>query len=111
MPSAPTVREARKGDCNEHTVLHALARAAGIPTRKHRFGLEPRAGILGVVPARSLCGKMDCHGSDLGEPTVNPAHIKLFTGGIDQWSRLMAYIGAIKIEILPDEQAGRQPPL
>lgn len=114
VPSALTVLEARKGDCNEHTVLFtALARAAGIPTRI-AIGLawSPALESFGYHAWPEVyVGRWIAMDPTFGEPTVNPAHIKLFTGGIDQWPRLMAYIGAIKIEILPDEQAGRQPPL
>jgi len=35
-----------------------------------------------------------------GERYASPTHIKLFTGSIDQWARLMAFVGKIEIEVV-----------
>jgi len=110
VPSALTVLEVRKGDCNEHAVLFtALARAAGIPTRI-AIGLvwSPALASFGYHAWPEVyVGRWMAMDPTFGECTANPTHIKLFTGGIDQWPRLMAYIGAIRLEILED----RQPPV
>jgi hypothetical protein len=103
VPSALAVLEERRGDCNEHAVLFAaLARAAGIPTRI-AIGLawsETLESFGYHAWPEVYVGQWIAMDPTFGERTVSPAHIKLFTGGIDQWSRLMAYIGTLKLEIL-----------
>lgn len=113
VPSALTVLEARQGDCNEHAVLFtALARAMGIPTRI-AIGLAWSTALESFgyhAWPEVYVGRWIAMDPTFGEPTVSPTHIKLFTGGIDQWPRLMAYIGAIQLEILHDDAETRTPP-
>lgn len=105
VPSALSVLESLEGDCNEHAVLFAaLARAAGIPTRiaiglawsqkMQSFGYHAWPEVY--------VGRWIAMDPTFGERTVSPTHIKLFTGGIDQWPRLMAYVGTLELEILGD---------
>lgn len=105
VPSALTVLDSLQGDCNEHAVLFAaLARAVDIPTRI-AIGLAWSATLEAFVYHAWPEVYVGCWvGMDptLGEQTVSPTHIKLFTGGIDQWPRLMAYVGKLKLEILSD---------
>lgn len=110
VPSALTVLETKEGDCNEHTVLFtALARAAGIPTRI-AIGLawSPTMKAFGYHAWPEVyTGRWIAMDPTFGEHTVDPAHIKLFTGGIEHWPRLMAYLGSLKLEIL---EAGADAP-
>lgn len=111
VPSALTVLEAKEGDCNEHAVLFAaLARAAGVPTRI-AIGLawSPTMKAFGYHAWPEVyTGRWIAMDPTFGEHTVSPTHIKLFTGGIEHWPRLMAYIGALKLEILDAAAAAPQ---
>lgn len=106
FPSALEVLESMQGDCNEHTVLYtALARSVEIPTRM----------AIGVVWSNQLGGfyyhawpevyldawiPMD---PTLGQPRADATHIKLLTGDIETWPRLLPYFGQMNIELLEIE--------
>jgi hypothetical protein len=103
VPSALEVLKTRQGDCNEHTVLYAaLARAVGIPTRV----------AVGIVWSDELDGfyyhawpevfvdrwiRID---PTLGQPQADATHIKMATGDILQWARIVPYMGRLKMEVL-----------
>jgi transglutaminase-like putative cysteine protease len=102
LPSALEVLEARKGDCNEHTVLYvAMARAAGIPSRI----------ALGIVWSEELQGfyyhawpEVHVGGwiwtdPTLGQPLADATHVKLLNGGIETWPRLLPFIGRLRLDI------------
>jgi Transglutaminase-like superfamily len=104
IPNAVQVLEMRAGDCNEHAVLFAaLARASGLPARV----------VAGVVYAD---GAFLYHAWDevwLGsgwmsvDPTFDqmPAdatHVKLVEGGPETHAALLAVIGKLAIDIVPE---------
>jgi len=106
FPSALEVLEQREGDCNEHTVLYAaLARAVGVPTRI----------AIGVVWSGELdgfyyhawpevfIGQWVWLDPTLGQIPADATHIKLFSGGIETWPRLTAFIGNLEIEVVEIE--------
>ena len=106
MPNALDVLRARQGDCNEHAVLFtALARAAGIPARV-AIGLawddELKAfgyhAWVEVFAQRWL--PMD---PTFGERAADATHIKLLDGSIEDWPRLLGYVGSLRIEVLEAE--------
>ena len=103
VPSALNVLQARQGDCNEHTVLFtALARAAGVPTRI-AIGLVYSDELNGFgyhAWPEVYAGHWIPMDPTLGQEIADATHIKLLNGGIDQWPRLVAYIGQAKIEVL-----------
>lgn len=112
VPSALEVLEQLRGDCNEHAILFAaLARAAGIPTRV----------VIGLAWSREMkrfgyhawnevfVGKWVAMDATFGEKVVGPTHIKLITGSIDQWPRLLPYIGALGIEVVNDAAPDHHP--
>ncbi len=107
VPSALEVLRTRRGDCNEHTVLFtALARSVGIPTRM----------AIGVVWSDELEGfyyhawpevgdgdtwiAMD---PTLGQTHADATHIKLFDGGIAEWSAVLPFLGRLAIDIVEIE--------
>ena len=106
FPSALDVLESREGDCNEHTVLFAaLSRTLDIPTRI----------AIGVVWSDELEGfyyhawpevyvegwiAMD---PTLGQEIADATHIKLLTGSIEAWPRLVSYLGQLQVEVLEIE--------
>ena len=106
VPSALDVLDQKSGDCNEHAVLMtALARAAGIPTRV----------VIGLAWSKTMqafgyhawvevhVGQWIAMDPTFGEEVAGPTHIKLLTGSIDQWPRLLSYIGAFSIEIVENK--------
>ncbi|MCK5862903.1 MAG: transglutaminase domain-containing protein, partial [Candidatus Hydrogenedentes bacterium] len=106
IPSALDVLEQRSGDCNEHAVLFtALSRSVGIPTRV----------VIGLAWSRTLqafgyhawveiyAGHWIAMDPTFGEKVAGPTHIKLLTGSIDQWPRLLSYIDTLSIEIVKEE--------
>lgn len=109
VPSSLEVLRTRQGDCNEHTVLYtALARAAGVPTRI-AIGLvysEDLGGFGYHAWPEVYAGAWIPVDPTLGQPIADATHIKLLNGGIDQWPRLVAYIGQAKIEVLSSRSDG-----
>ena len=106
MPNALDVLRTRQGDCNEHAVLFtALCRAAGIPARV-AVGLawDEETKAFGyhawteVFADRWL--PMD---PTFGERVADATHIKLLDGGIEDWPRLLGYVGGLRIEVLEAE--------
>lgn len=106
VPSALDVLTQKTGDCNEHAVLMAaLTRAVGVPTRV----------VIGLAWSKTMqafgyhawvevyVGQWIAMDPTFGEKTASPTHIKLLTGSIDQWPRLLSYIGALSIEIVENK--------
>ncbi|MEE9252171.1 MAG: transglutaminase-like domain-containing protein [Thermodesulfobacteriota bacterium] len=101
IPNALDVLKTKKGDCNEHaTLLAALSRSAGIPTRI----------VLGLM---YINGKFYYHAwnemfvggwitvdSTLGQVPADASHIKLLEGGLSRSSEIMRFLGKLKLEIL-----------
>jgi hypothetical protein len=103
IPSALDVLNSRVGDCNEHTVLFAaLARAVDVPTRI----------ALGVVWSDELdgfyyhawpevfVGEWVWMDPTFGQPVADATHVKLVTGDIERWPRLLPFLGKLGIEVL-----------
>ena len=103
LPSALDVLQTREGDCNEHAVLYtALARAAGIPTRI-AIGLVWGESINAFAYhawVEVFAGEWIPMDPTFGQPVADATHIKLLTGSIDQWPRLLPYMGNMRIEVL-----------
>jgi len=103
FPSALEVLEQREGDCNEHTVLFAaLARAAGVPTRI-AVGIvwsEEYQGFYYHAWPEVYAGRWVWMDPTLGQPVADATHIKLLTGGIEAWPRLVGFLGALEVEVL-----------
>ncbi len=102
VPSALDVLDSKKGDCNEHTVLYtALARAAGIPTRI-AIGIvwseEYHAFYYHAWP-EVYAGRWYWVDPTLGQPIADATHVKLLTGGIENWWQLVPYLGRIQVTI------------
>jgi Transglutaminase-like superfamily len=100
-PSAVRVLEARRGDCNEHTVLYvALARAAGLPART----------VAGLV---YLGGRFYYHAwpevwlgdwvavdPTLDQAPADAAHVRFVVDGLARQAELVRLIGGLKLEVL-----------
>jgi hypothetical protein len=100
-PSAVRVLAARRGDCNEHTVLYvALARAAGLPARS----------VAGLV---YLGGRFYYHAwpevwlgdwvavdPTLDQAPADAAHVRFVVDGLARQAELVRLIGGLKLEVL-----------
>ncbi len=102
VPSAVQVLEARKGDCNEHTVLYvALARALGLPART-------AAGLVHVQgrfyyhawPEVWLGGRWVAVDPTLGQFPADASHLRLVVGGLARQVELVRLIGRLRLEVL-----------
>jgi transglutaminase-like putative cysteine protease len=106
LPSALDVLARREGDCNEHTVLFAaLARAAAVPTRM----------AIGVVWSDELgsfayhawpevwVGRWVWMDPTLGQEVADATHVKLASGGIESWPRVLAFLGRLRLEVVEVE--------
>ncbi len=106
VPNALEVLRVRQGDCNEHAVLFtALARAAGIPARV-AVGLawDDETKTFGYHAWTEVFAQrwlpMD---PTFGERVADATHIKLLDGSIEDWPRLLGYVGSLRIEVLEAE--------
>ena len=108
LPSALEVLAARRGDCNEHTVLYtALARAAGLPTRI-AIGVVWSDELDGFYyhawPEPWIDGRFVAMDPTLGQPLADATHLALLYGGIERWPRLLPFLGRLEIETLEIER-------
>lgn len=105
VPSAIQVLEAKRGDCNEHTVLYvALARAVGLPART----------AVGVVHLR---GRFYYHAwpevwlnngwvavdPTLGQYPADASHIRFLIGGLARQVELIRLIGRLELDAELDD--------
>jgi hypothetical protein len=106
VPSALDVLASREGDCTEHTVLFtALARAAGVPTRMAAglvWSEELQAFGYHAWP-EVFAGRWTWTDPTLGQPIADATHIKLATGGIEDWRGVVAFLGRIRVEVVEIE--------
>ena len=103
IPSALNVLATGQGDCNEHTVLYtALARAADVPTRI-AIGIvwseEYHAFYYHAWPEVYAHGRWTWIDPTLGQPLADATHIKLLTGGLESWWKLVPFLGQLKIDV------------
>jgi hypothetical protein len=46
----------------------------------------------------------------LGQPIADATHVKLLTGDIERWPRLLAFLGKLRIEVLEVSGAAHESP-
>jgi hypothetical protein len=101
VPSAVQVLEARRGDCNEHTVLYvALARALGLPARtaaglvyvdgRFYYHAWPEVYLDGWVAVDPTFGQFP----------ADAAHLRFTVGGLARQVELVRLIGRLELEVL-----------
>jgi len=106
VPTALEVLRTRQGDCNEHSVLFAaLARSVGVPTRV----------AVGLVWSDELerfafhawpevhCGEWVAVDPTLGQKQADATHIRLFTGSVETWGKVLLYLNRISVTVLSVE--------
>jgi hypothetical protein len=102
LPSAVQVLAAKRGDCNEHTVLYvALARALGLPAR-------PVAGLVHVRgrfyyhawPEVWFGGEWIAVDPTLRQFPADASHLRFVVGGLARQVELLRLIGRLELEVL-----------
>jgi hypothetical protein len=102
MPSALQVLKTMRGDCNEHSILTvAILRALGIPSRVV-FGLVYDSGSFFY---HAWVEAFDGKNWIEFDPTwgLFPAdilRIRIGTGNVSEWVKVLEYVGKIKIKFL-----------
>ena len=116
VPSAVQVLEAKRGDCNEHTVLYvAMARAAGLAARiavgvvhlhdAFYYHAWPEVFVK-AAPGRGYWLAVD---PTLNQFPADPTHIVLARGGLDRQAAILPALGQARIEILSmSRRAGKR---
>lgn len=105
VPSARQVLDARRGDCNEHTVLFvALARAAGLPAR-------PVAGLVYVngrfyyhAWPEVWLGRWVPADPTLGQFPADASHIRFVVGGLARQVELVRLVGSLELDVIDVEE-------
>ncbi len=100
VPSAVQVLEARKGDCNEHTVLYvALARALGLPART-AVGLVHTGGAFFYHAWPEVwLGEWVAVDPTFGQYPADAAHLRFVVGGLAQQVEIVRLIGRLSIDV------------
>ena len=100
IPNALEVLQAKKGDCNEHTVLfNALARAAGIPAKTVVGVVYLRGAFYYHAWSEIWLGRWVALDSVLNQFPADVTHVKFLEGEIDRQIDILQLIGNLKIEV------------
>ena len=101
LASALNVLGARRGDCNERTVLYvALARAAGIPARPVAGLLAARGRFYYHAWPEVYLGDWVPVDPTLGQFPADAAHLRFVIGGFARQLELVRLIGKLRLEAL-----------
>jgi len=97
------VLRARVGDCNEHaTILTALLRAAGIPSRLSIGLVYTRDKFYYHAWTEAYLGQWVSMDATLDQMPADASHIKLLEGNLEQQVQIAGSIGEIKVSIVDD---------
>lgn len=102
IPSALQVLEARRGDCNEHTVLFvALARSIGLPTRT-AVGLVnvDESFYYHAWPEVWSGSRWLAVDPTLGQFPADATHLRFLIGGLARQVELLRLIGRLRLEVV-----------
>ena len=101
IPSALEVLRTRAGDCNEHaTLLTALLRAAGIPSRLSIGLVYSRNKFYYHAWTEAYLGDWISMDATLDQMPADASHIKVLEGNLDKQVHLAGMIGELKVRIL-----------
>jgi hypothetical protein len=107
VPSAVDVLHARKGDCNEHTVLYvAMARAVGLPARADIGIVYQRGSFYYHAWPEVYAGKWVRMDPTLGQDIADATHIKLSEGELYRWAEILPAIRQLKLEVTNVDYGG-----
>ncbi len=100
IPNALEVLQAKKGDCNEHTVLfNALARAAGIPAKTVVGVVYLRGAFYYHAWSEVWLGGWVALDSVFNQLPADVTHVKFLEGEIDRQIDILQLIGNLRIEV------------
>jgi len=101
VPSAVQVLAARRGDCNEHTVLYvALARAAGLPARAAAGLVHLDGRFYYHAWPEVWLGDWVAVDPTLDQFPADATHLRFVVGGLARQVELVRMIGKLKLEVL-----------
>lgn len=101
IPSALEVLRTRAGDCNEHaTLLTALLRAAGIPSRLSIGLVYTRDKFYYHAWTEAYLGQWVSMDATLDQMPADATHIQVLEGNLDQQIQIVGGVGEIKVSIL-----------
>jgi transglutaminase-like putative cysteine protease len=101
VPNALRTLNARRGDCNDLTVLYvALARAAGLPAR-------PAAGLLRIggrfyyhAWPEVYLGSWVAVDPTLDQFPADGGHLRFVVNGLARQMELLRFLGGLKVDVL-----------
>jgi len=101
VPSALEVLRTRVGDCNEHaTLLAALLRASGIPSRLSVGLVYTREQFFYHAWTEAYVGEWITMDATLNQMPVDATHIKLIEGNLDKQVEIAGLIGTLKVKVI-----------
>ena len=101
VPSAVQVLAARRGDCNQHTVLYvALARAAGLPARAAAGLVHLDGRFYYHAWPEVWLGNWVAVDPTLDQFPADATHLRFVVGGLARQVELVRMIGKLKLEVL-----------
>lgn len=101
VPSALEVLETRVGDCNEHaTLLTALLRASGIPSRMSVGLVYNRGKFYYHAWTEAYLGGWVTMDATLNQMPADVSHVSILYGNLDKQVEIMGILGRLKIEVL-----------
>jgi hypothetical protein len=104
IPNALQVLDMGEGDCNEHaTLLAALGRAAGLPTRVAVGAVYLDGAFFYHAWCEVWLGRWVSIDPALHQFPADATHLKFVTGDLEEQIAMVGIIGRLGIEVLPDE--------
>jgi hypothetical protein len=101
VPSAVQVLEARRGDCNEHTVLFvALSRALGLPARTAVGLVYLNGSFYYHAWPEVWLDEWVAVDPTFGQVPADAAHLRFVVGGLAQQVEIARLIGRLQIEVI-----------
>jgi len=107
IPNALQVLDMGEGDCNEHaTLLAALGRAAGLPTRVAAGAVYLDGAFFYHAWCEVWLGRWVSIDPTFHQFPADATHIKFVTGGLDEQMAMLGIIGRLGIEVVADDATG-----
>jgi hypothetical protein len=107
IPNALQVLDMGEGDCNEHaTLLAALGRAAGLPTRVVAGAVYLDGAFFYHAWCEVWLGRWVPIDPALHQFPADATHIKFVTGDLDEQMAMLGIIGRLGIEVVADDVTG-----
>jgi transglutaminase-like putative cysteine protease len=101
VPSAETVLESRRGDCNELATLYvALARAAGLPARTVSGLIYRNGRFYYHAWAEVYLSDWVAVDPTFDQYPADAAHLRFAIGGLARQVELLPLVGRLKLEVL-----------